>query len=634
MKIIGLNANSHDTSVFLIDSEEKKVFGINVERITRIKHDRYNVSVVRDAYPEVFENCEVLAFGAEGISKSEKSDYRLVNSPGIYTIASLESQRILRNKFHPQNMRDLKLAAESVKSFRGLKTMGPISWLTFAFWVQVYKMTVYRGWRHLFGIYQRWRLGLNRDTKIEFFDHHLCHAAGAYYFGPFSETEETLVVTIDGYGDEVFSRAYIWQGDKHKEIANSPVERVECQDAIEFHSGIGVLYSNFTAALGLVPNCDEGKVEALAAYGNTDTNLYSELREAVTVNPETLSIEFDLELVSKFYSKSYLKEAVKQYGEKDFAAAIQHLLEEVAIDYFRLLKQRTGARQLALAGGVTANVIMNWRVYHEVGFDKIFIFPAMTDDGTAPGAACLAALERGVNIDWLRQLKMPYWGHVISRKELDEALEHYCNLGKIKYTECENWPEIAARLVNKEKVGAVVWGAGEYGPRALGNRSIIGDPRSPTIREKINKQIKRRPWYQPFCPSILEEERERLFANEYNSKHMTIAFLMRDEHAEQLPSAVHVDKTARVQFVTKEDNNEYWRLLKEVKRLSGYGVILNTSFNLHGRTMVRTAMDSLLDFLDCNLDFLMINGVLVVRAETGNILSNIDSTPMIWQENK
>jgi carbamoyltransferase len=153
----------------------------------------------------------------------------------------------------------------------------------------------------------------------------------------------------------------------------------------------------------------------------------------------------------------------------------------------------------------------------------------------------------------------------------------------------------------------------EFGPRALGNRSIVANPMLEDTRQKINSTVKRRPAYQPFCPSILEEERERLFYDSFSHKHMAIAFRMKEEFIKYLPCAAHIDGTARPQFVEESDNPLYFRYLKELKALTGYGVSLNTSFNLHGRTIVRTPKDAVVDFLDCNIDELFIEQFKVKR---------------------
>jgi carbamoyltransferase len=206
---------------------------------------------------------------------------------------------------------------------------------------------------------------------------------------------------------------------------------------------------------------------------------------------------------------------------------------------------------------------------------------------------------------------MPYFGTSYSPEEILAALKTETG---IKYTYLEDsWPEKAAELVAEGKVGALFHGRMEWGPRALGNRSIIADCRDPEITKKINGSIKNRPLFQPFCPSILEEERERLFEKSYPNKHMTCAFRMKQEFRDKIPASVHVDGTGRAQFVEEKDNPMYYRYLKELKRLTGYGVSINTSFNKHGRTIVETPKDGIRDFLDTNMDFVMMEGYLITR---------------------
>ncbi len=173
----------------------------------------------------------------------------------------------------------------------------------------------------------------------------------------------------------------------------------------------------------------------------------------------------------------------------------------------------------------------------------------------------------------------------------------------------DSWPEEAAKSIANGNVVSLFHGREEYGPRALGNRSIVANPCDPNVTKRINSTVKRRPLYQPFCPSFLEDERERLFESSFKHKHMAIAFRMKKEFWEHLPSAIHVDGTARPQFVEYEDNPNYYRLISAVKEQTGYGAVINTSFNLHGRTMVHTPKDAITDFIDCNIDELYIEGL-------------------------
>jgi carbamoyltransferase len=216
------------------------------------------------------------------------------------------------------------------------------------------------------------------------------------------------------------------------------------------------------------------------------------------------------------------------------------------------------------------------------------------------------------DVSWLKKLTMPYFGDSYSRDEVQLALD---GCDKILFVEDlgDSWQQRAAQDLQQKKIISLFNGRMEFGPRALGNRSIIANPTDPKVTERINAKVKRRPWYQPFCPSILEEERERLFQDSFSHKHMAIAFRLKPEFHDDLPCATHIDGTARPQFVSPPDNPAYWQLLKEFKILSGYGVLINTSFNLHGRTIVRTPEDAIQDFMDCGIDVLYIEGFRVTR---------------------
>jgi len=246
-------------------------------------------------------------------------------------------------------------------------------------------------------------------------------------------------------------------------------------------------------------------------------------------------------------------------------------------------------------------------------FEDIYIYPAMADDGTAAGAALLGiAAHQPATLEWIKKKEMPYWGDNIASYDVQDALEDFS--GKINFQHKLNWQEDAARRLYNGEVGALVQGRMEFGPRALGNRSIIASPMTDGIRDKINSDIKRRPAYQPFCPSVMDEERERLFSSSQANRHMTSAFRLKDEFKEIMPAAVHVDLTGRPQFCRQSDNPDFHRLLMKFKELSGYGILINTSYNKHGRTIVRTPNDALRDFLDCSLDFMVIDNYIVTKS--------------------
>ncbi len=615
MKILGINGSSHDNSVFVIDSDQKKIFAVDVERVSRIKHDHGSIQMIAQAYPDEFKNIDHLAIANTGAPPQIHPLLRLPIGPAIP--ANLEADKILRRIYRPKYYKEYNAAVKKIRTFAGILKAGPYRWFRYFLLKRLARLNSSRSDFNCVGRYFRKDLNLRPDTPFKFYDHHLCHAASAYYFGGFDPDESVLSVTMDGYGDGYFSKVFRFQNNQHELLGGSEISFLEGDDDLIYRqTSIGVLYSAFTFAMGLHPNSDEGKVEALAAYGDKSRSnpILSQLLGTCRINPEKLSIEFN-ETVRDFYSKKYLAELLKKHGDKDFAAAIQSFLEIITTNFMNVVVKKTGIKSLALSGGVAANVIMNLQIWRNCGLKKIYVFPAMADNGVSVGAALLLGAENRVDWSWLRRETMPYWGPEISAIEIEKSLESAKTKHAITYQKKENWEkEIAARMAEGQ-IGALVQGRMEFGPRALGNRSIIADPRKAEVRDIINKKVKGRPWYQPFCPSTLEEERERLFESTYPNKHMTFAFKLKDEHRSQVASAVHVDGTGRPQFVEPNDNPKYWKLIKEFKNITGYGIIINTSFNLHGRTIVATAEDALTDFLDCHLDFLVLGDYVVERVK-------------------
>lgn len=380
----------------------------------------------------------------------------------------------------------------------------------------------------------------------------------------------------------------------------------------ENFSSIGFLYNLFTETLWFQMDSDEGKVEALAAYWTYDLEFYWLCKNAYWIDEDGLKWQCNMDIIKKIHNRYYLKQLLFKIWRENFSATVQKFLEDTVVDYLNAVYKKYPIERLCLSGGVTANVIMNLHIYERTPFKNIYIFPAMGDDWTAFGPAILEASRRWNDLSWLHKEVMPYWGPAYTRMEVLAELNKSSD--RVLWSDkSDKWPEIAAQMVSEGKIVAIFQGKMEFGPRALWNRSIVADPRDDKIREKMNLSIKRRPYFQPFCPSILESERERLFKNSYPNKHMTMAFRFKDEIKDLLPSACHIDGTARPQFVEEIDNSNYYRLLLEMKRLTWYGVVVNTSFNLHWRAMVMSPRQAIQDFLDCNLDSLFIEWFEVLR---------------------
>ena len=621
---IGTKFFGHDSALFVIDTRTKKTFGLSTERVTRIKHD------TGDIEPILKEHSQDLKEFLKNSSQIEIT-HSFINI-SFSDIRSLLIQRIIRKKFQPKYIKDLIFILEKYNFLTSKKdkikfiieniSNKEIIDLIKSYLFDLFKIGNPR--KKLTSIIlNTFRNFLEKDYQINvtFYEHHLSHAAGAYYFSPFNE-QEALVFTLDGYGDHKYQTLWKFNKKNYELISFSKLERLPNKNGkywFETYTSIGGIYSLFTDILGFTPNSDEGKTEALAAYGKPNEELLKLLEEGYILDKENLRWTHNFEILKKLHSRDFLENWKRKIGKENFAATVQRWLEKTVVTYLNEVYKRYRIKRLALAGGVVANVIMNLKIFEQTPFEELYIFPPMGDEGTAAGSAVLRALDSGEDIFWLKKEEMPYWGPRYSQKAIEAELRKAYWQDKISIEYLGNqWPEKAAKMIAEGKVVAVYQGRMEFGPRALGNRSILADPRDPKTRDKINSTVKRRPWFQPFCPSVLEEERERLFEKSYKHKHMAIAFRMKKEFWDKLPSAMHIDGTARPQFVEQKDNPNYYRLLKELKKLTGYGVVVNTSFNLHGRTIVRTPKDALTDFLDCNIDALFMEGFCILRKSTKN----------------
>jgi len=606
MKIVGTKYCGHDSALCLLDTRQKTVFAMSTERVTRIKHDFLDIAPILGEYK--FDSVDYVAHSYNDFE--DKGHDGELREKMTY---NKDIEKAIRSIVKPTYIKDLNVT-RSEKNKLIFKSLFTNFLAVKAYYGAKFKRALVKetpeGNRQAFTNYIKNNFNkCNLHPKeVFFYEHHLCHAIPSYYLSPFNGSK-ALALTIDGQGDGFFSKLYFFKNDTEYElIGESSADFLGSGDR---YLSIGRIYNYFTQAMDLRPNSDEGKVEALAAFGKADKDLLAQLKEATLIDKTTLNINFNIEKVKPFYDMVFLKKHRAKMGDENFCAVVQTYLEDTIVDYLNFAYEKHPISNLCLSGGVAANIIMSLNIYERTNFKHIYVLPPMGDDGTAIGSAMIAAIKHGEDVSWLKDYTMPYFGDEYTRKQVKTALDTFDN---IIVEDLENtWPEEAAKSVAAGKICSLFHGKMEFGPRALGNRSIIGNPMLEDTRQRINSTVKRRPSYQPFCPSILEEERERLFKDSFPHKHMAIAFRMKKEHIKNLPCAVHVDGTARPQFVEEEDNPNYYRYLKELKNIMGYGVSLNTSFNLHGRTIVRTPQDAVVDFIDCNLDELFIEGYRVTR---------------------
>ena len=465
--------------------------------------------------------------------------------------------------------------------------------------------------------YTRSIFGTKIPIDIRFYDHHICHAIAALTSSPF---QSAIIVTMDGWGDAAFSTVYYSKSPGHLvplqichtiQASKRPynVPPAIFNTGIYSELSIGHLYSILTHLIGFQPCSDEGKLEALAAYGTVDFDFLNRLRATIQVNELTINIvatEYEA-LVFTETGTTY----INQLKKETVAATTQLFLEELYITFVEAaLKHDPLVDGICVSGGVAANVLLNMKLFSKLR-KQLHVHPAMSDDGTAEGACYLARKADG--IDTLRLYTIPYLGTHYSIDQTRAQLEAHPRIAEVSITYIgDQWPKQCAERVTQGSIGAIYHGRAEFGPRALGNRSIVADLRNPNMTDRLNLLVKNRPGFQPFCPSFLEEERPRLFPESYLNRHMTCCFLMNPLYRDQLPCAVHIDGTARVQFVSAQQAPQFHQFLSEIKALTGFGGCINTSFNKHGRTIVESPTDAVNDFLDCKIDFLMVNGFLVL----------------------
>jgi len=610
---IGGKFIGHDSSIFVIFPEEKEIFGIETERLTRFKHDNlYPIPAIK----------RLLDY--KKIDPLKVKRVRLANSftsqkEQMFLVERYKLQLAERKHFGVKYKGELK---EKLKAYDKLNIISKALNLTKS--TSGLYLLKHRIQTKLFGqrnetLDQAIKKHLQNifpqaEIKNNYYDHEYCHALSSYYSSTFTKA---ILFAYDGWGDGDFSKVYLVDQGKfilYTSSAYSPMDLSGKNNRYLAGCSIGGIYSYFTEMLGFEPEQDEGKVEALAAYGNWHNDVYENLIKLARVNQVNKSIEIDKRLAMAYFNYDKMQNLLASFKKEDLAAAVQKFLEEITLAYLKFIVEDIGFNNLCLSGGVVANVIMNKKIYETIT-KNLQIVPAMADDGTAQGAAIAQLLNHGYSyqdLKWLKDIAMPYFSTSYDKNQVLELIKNFSE--QINWQDLgENWTKEAAKLLVEGKIGAIFQGKMEWGPRALGNRSIIADARRPEFRERINKQIKRRPYFQPFCPTILAEEKDRLFDQAYLNKHMTCAFLMKKEFQSKLPSAIHIDGTARVQFIEERDNPPYYRLLKKVKELTGYGVIINTSFNKHGRTIVESPQDAITDFLETDMDYLIIEGIKITR---------------------
>lgn len=602
MKILGISAFYHDSAAALIVDGEI-VAAAQEERFTRIKQD--------SSFPI---NAIKYCLHYEAINITE------LDAIVFYDKPLLKFERLLETYYG--------FAPKGVASF---VTAIPV-WIKEKLFL---KKIIHDELGKIEG-YQK------KNVKLYFPEHHLSHAASAFYPSPF---EEAAILTIDGVGEWATASICYGQGNSITNIKE-----------LHFPHSVGLLYSAFTYYLGFRVNSGEYKLMGLAPYGIPESDevrkfiqiIKEKLVEikddgSVWLNQEYFSYSTGLRMVNDnrweklFGFKRRDFEGKIEQHHSNLAFAIQQVTEEILLKMAAEAKRITGSKNVCLAGGVALNCVGNGKLLKAGIFDEIFVQPAAGDAGGAVGAALAAYYlvfknERKITLP--DAMSGSFLGPEFSAAEIEHKAKYY----KAKYTKFEDFEELAAKTAEILADGNVVgWFQGrmEFGPRALGNRSILGDARNAEMQRKLNLKIKYRESFRPFAPSVLAEDCKEYFDLEKPSPYMLLVADVQKNHLNKLPenyyelplmerlyfersdipSVTHIDFSARVQTVHLETNPRYNSLIVQFKKLTGYGVIVNTSFNVRGEPIVCTPEEAYKCFMRTEMDYLVIGDFLFDKKE-------------------
>jgi carbamoyltransferase len=462
-------------------------------------------------------------------------------------------------------------------------------------------------------------------AKFHRVEHHQAHLASAFFVSPF---ERAALLSADGLGD--FASTMWGSGSGN---------RMKIDGAIAFPHSLGLFYSAVTQYLGFLKFGDEYKVMGLAAYGEAEQ--LEAFRDIVRANGDGFRLGLDYfthhrtgpemswaqadktPTLGKMFSEAMERrlgpkrnpEDPLEQRHRNLASSLQLRLEEIYLGMLKKLAQRTGLKAVCLAGGVAFNCVANGKIFDKTGFEQIYVHPAAGDAGLAVGAAYYVWHQK---LGKARAFVMDhaYWGPGYTREEIRRAIDAN-GLGQ-NGCQIEELGEDAlmqrtAAIIADGKILGWFQGRAEWGPRALGNRSIVADPRRPEMKEVLNQRIKHREIFRPFAPSILAESTGEWFEKSYPSPFMTLAYSVRPEKREEIPAPTHIDGTGRLQTVTRDANPRYWNLIKAFEQLTGVPVVLNTSFNDNEPIVCRPE-----EALDCfqrtQMDALVLGDFLITRS--------------------
>jgi carbamoyltransferase len=597
VNILGLSAFYHDSAACLVRDGEI-IAAAQEERFTRKKHDA--------SFPK---HAAMYCLREGGINVSE------LEYVAFYEKPFLKFDRILHSY--------LAYAPAGLKSF----LMAIPLWIRERIWMK-----------------ELVRRELSCDCKILFPEHHESHAASAFFPSPFSEA---AFLTIDGVGEWTTTSYGVGQGNQIQMLAE-----------LRFPHSVGLLYSAFTYFTGFKVNSGEYKLMGLAPYGKPkyrDLILHEliDLKDdgSFRLNMKYFNYGVGLTMTNAAFNRLFDRpprkpESKLTQSDMDVARSIQDVTDEIMLRIARHVRKQTGRRNLCLAGGVALNCVTNGYILRERIFDRIWIQPAASDAGGALGAALFAwhqILGKERKVDDVNDSQR---GSYLGPAYRNDEIRAYLETQKIPFTELTDseLPEKIASLINEQKVIGWFYGRMEFGPRALGARSIIGDARSPKMQELMNLKIKFRESFRPFAPSVLRENLSDWFELDEESPYMLlVAPVSKNRRHEitddkqglfglqklltirsEIPAVTHVDYSARIQTVTDQHQPMFYRMIKKLDERYGCPVIINTSFNVRGEPIVATPEHAFTCFMRTNMDYLLLGNFLLEKKEQKPLDKDID----------
>ncbi|GAN33054.1 MAG: carbamoyltransferase [Candidatus Brocadia sp. AMX2] len=564
MIVLGIN-NMHDASAAIV-VDGKVVAAAEEERFSRRKH---HVGFPVNAFQYCLDEAGITIKDLDAVALSWRPWVL-----GTRVLNALKSVSFSKKAFQ-------------AKTSRGMGQMGNE-------WYQLFTMK----WlieRH-FG---------KGNFRLQYIDHHLCHAVSAFFVSPF---ERAAALTVDGAGEEDTTVFWMCEGTEIKRLAS-----------IKLPHSLGQFYASITGFLGFKVQSDEYKVMGMAPYGKPVfadffRNKIFDIRKDGTFRLKSRFLDYHLarqgiflEEIIQVLGKNRLPDEEVTNHHMDIARSAQVVIEEVLFHMANHLHSKTRVDKLCLAGGVALNCVANGKLLDNTPFRQIFVQPAAGDAGTSIGAA-LHVYHRYTREPRRYQMKGAYLGPSYSNQRCIETLNEF----GLSYKELTK-EELCSRIATFLSEGKLVcWFQGrmEWGPRALGNRSLLADPRRAEMRDIINLKVKQREPFRPFAPSVLEEKSYDYFGNPIPSPFMLFAFKVNPDRQKDIPAVTHVDGTARPQTVRKEANPLYWNLIKEFENRTGVPVLLNTSFNVQ-EPIVCSPKDAVACFLKTKVDYLVLNNLLI-----------------------